>query len=270
MRTWQYVKQGLDDIVEKYRDPVTGRLRLDSRGRAINNLRSTLLRELDGLNPDYASARRVFAGHSEMLDAVNLGRRFANGDIDMVSRRFNELSPSEQDMFRVGAVREIRRTIDKSQDGADIYRRIFGSPEKRERIRLLFRDPREYDAFNWIMNLERETTRTTRMVIGGSPTARIQAEQNDLISGALEDAVRGNGLVSMARNAAVRMISRARGINEDSAASIADYLFSQNPQNSQIDPATISRMLIHAAGRRELTSAASRGTAVSSAPTQKK
>src|SRR5437764_11754862 len=29
-------KRGLDDIVEKYRDPTTGRLALDQRGRAVD------------------------------------------------------------------------------------------------------------------------------------------------------------------------------------------------------------------------------------------
>jgi hypothetical protein len=267
MRTWDFMKRGLDDIIEKNRNPLTGRLELDESGRAINGLKNTLLRELDGINPDYAAARRSYAGHSEMLDAVNYGREFAKGDIDVLSQRISEMSPSEQDMFRVGAVREFRRTIGKSQDGADIVRTMFGSPEKRARLRMLFRNPEEFQTFQRIMEMERETTRTARTVTGGSPTGRIAAEQDDLMSGALEDAVRGNGPVAMARNAAVRMISKAKGINEDVAERIATYLFNPNPQSAAPDTAMINGLLEQAAARRFGTSTATRALPVAAAPT---
>lgn len=267
MRTWDYVKRGLDDIIEKYRNPTTGRLQLDEAGRAINGLKSSLLNELDGINPDYAAARRAFAGHSEMLDAVNLGREFAKGDIDFVTRRFTEMSPAEQDMFRVGAVRELRRTIGKAQDGADITRILFGSPEKRGRVEMLFRDPEEFQVFQRIMEMERETTRTARMVNGGSPTGRITADQNDLMMGAIEDAVAGNGPMAMARNAAVRMISKAKGINEDVAARIAEYLFNRNPGTpAGMDADLINSLIEQGARRRSATSATSRALAVGAAP----
>lgn len=269
MRTWDYMKRGLDDILEKNRNQLTGLLELDESGRAINGLKSTLLRELDGINPDYAAARRSYAGHSEMLDAVNFGREFAKGDIDVLAQRVSEMTPAEQDMFRVGAVRELRRTIGKSQDGADIVRQMFGSPEKRARLQMLFRTPDEFQTFQRIMEMERETTRTARMVTGGSPTGRIAAEQDDLLSGALEDAVRGNGPIAMARNAAVRMISKAKGINEDVAERIASYLFNQNPQAAAPDPAMINGLLEQAARRRFGASTTGRTLSIGSAPTSR-
>lgn len=269
MRTWDYMKRGLDDILEKNRNQLTGRLELDESGRAINGLKNTLLRELDGINPDYAAARRAYAGHSEMLDALNLGREFAKGDIDVVAQRISEMGPAEQDMFRVGAVRELRRGIGKAQDGADIVRQMFGSPEKRQRLQMLFRTPEEFQTFQRIMEMERETTRTARMVTGGSPTGRIAAEQDDLLSGALEDAVRGNGPVAMARNAAVRMISKAKGINEDVAERIASYLFNQNPQAAAPDTAMINGLLEQAARRRFGASTAGRALSIGSAPSSR-
>lgn len=269
MRTWDFMKRGLDDIIEKNRNPVTGRLELDESGRAINGLKNTLLRELDGINPDYAAARRSYAGHSEMLDAVNLGREFAKGDIDVIAQRISEMSPAEQDMFRVGATRELRRTIGKAGDGADIVRTMFGSPEKRARLEMLFRTPEEFQTFQRIMEMERETTRTARMVTGGSPTGRIAAEQDDLLSGALEDAVRGNGPVAMARNAAVRMISKAKGINEDVAERIASYLFNQNPRAAAPDTAMINGLLEQSARRRFGASTAGRTLSIGSAPSSR-
>lgn len=269
MRTWDFMKRGLDDIIEKNRNQVTGRLELDESGRAINRLKGTLLRELDGINGDYAAARQSYAGHSEMLDAVNLGRDFGKGDIDVIAQRLSEMTPAEQDMFRVGATRELRRTIGKAGDGADIVRTMFGSPEKRARLEMLFRTPEEFQTFQRIMEMERETTRTARMVTGGSPTGRIAAEQDDLLSGALEDAVRGNGPVAMARNAAVRMISKAKGINEDVAERIASYLFNQNPQAAAPDTAMINGLLEQASRRRMGSQVGGRVLSIGAAPTSR-
>ena len=64
MRALDAAKQGLDDMLEKYRDPTTGRLNLDSQGRAIEKLRQSFVSNLDAVNPDYASARAAYAGPS--------------------------------------------------------------------------------------------------------------------------------------------------------------------------------------------------------------
>ena len=56
-QTLDYVKRGLDDLVEANRDPVTRRLHLDEAGRAVNDVRAGLVREVDRLNPAYAKAR---------------------------------------------------------------------------------------------------------------------------------------------------------------------------------------------------------------------
>src|SRR3546814_19291831 len=68
MRTLDYIKRGLDDVLERYRDPTTGRLVLDNTGRAIDQTRRALLDELDNINPDYAKARAAWAGPSQNLD----------------------------------------------------------------------------------------------------------------------------------------------------------------------------------------------------------
>lgn len=259
MQAWDYMKRGLDDILEKYRNPITGRLTLDEAGRAIQKTKSELLGNLDATNPAYAEARKVFAGHSEMLDALHLGQDVFNGDIDEGAKRFASLSAAEQDMFRIGGVKALRTLIEKSPDGSDIVRRIAGSPDRRARIAMLFKDPAEYQVFNHIMELERETTKTTRMVTGGSPTGRIAAEQSDLMVGAVEDAFHGRGPMGMAMNAARRMLTRAKGVNEETANHIASYLFNPNPKAAQaIDPALVQSIIDATRGRRGAASMAGR------------
>jgi hypothetical protein len=52
-----YVKRGMDDVIEGYRDAVTGKLNLDTEGRAINNTLRSFHQAFDAANPDYAAAR---------------------------------------------------------------------------------------------------------------------------------------------------------------------------------------------------------------------
>lgn len=253
MQSWDYMKRGLDDVLEKYRNPVTGKMQLDEAGRAVLGVKNSLLTELDRINPSYAEARQSFAGHSEMLDALHLGQNFASGDADMVAQRFHSLSEGQQDMFRLGAVNKLRTDINKSPDGSDIVRRLFGTPDRRARIALLFKDPGEFQTFQHIMELERETTKTKNVVSGGSPTGRIAAEQSDLAVGALEDAMRGHGPAAMAMNAARRMLTRSRGINEETAGRIASYLFNPDPKSASqtIDPQTIKDIISASRNRGE-------------------
>jgi hypothetical protein len=56
-QTLDYLKRGLDDVVNQSREPLTGRLVLDEAGNAVNSTRKTFLNFMDDNNPDYAAAR---------------------------------------------------------------------------------------------------------------------------------------------------------------------------------------------------------------------
>lgn len=58
-QTYDYVKRGLDDVLETYRDPVTRKLNLDEEGRAVQNTLHALRGELTSLNPKYRTALRA-------------------------------------------------------------------------------------------------------------------------------------------------------------------------------------------------------------------
>lgn len=242
MRTWDYIKRGLDDEIEKYRDTTTGRLVLDENGRALVTLRKQLLDALDAANPDYKAARSVFAGHSELLDALHLGRAFARGDEEVVASRFGKLSQPEKDMFRIGAVRELKGMIDRAPDGADVVRRIFGSPERRNRLAMLFDTEDQFREFAQRMELERETSRTRHFVLGNSQSLRISADQDDLLSDAVTHIIGGGSMWSAIRGVGARAWNAAKGLDEETAGKIAEYLMGQNP-DLVLPPAQHARIL---------------------------
>lgn len=230
MERLDWIKRGLDDVLEQYRSPLTGKLILDESGRAIQKAKNQYLTLLDKANPTFRRAREAFKGPSEYLDAIADGRSFANGDIELITRRFSDpkYTKGERDMFRVGAMREIRGLIDKGADGADKVRTLFSSPAKRERLRAMFEDNAEFDDFSRVLGLESKAVKTARVVTGGSPTGRIAAEQDDLMANSVLDFAQGN-VTSGLRGVASRYLTRARGINEPTAEALADSLFNSNP-----------------------------------------
>jgi Transglycosylase SLT domain len=69
------VKRGYDQVLEQYRDPTTGRLVLDPTGNAINNMRAAYVQKMRDAFPQYADALDKWAGPSQDMDALSMGRR---------------------------------------------------------------------------------------------------------------------------------------------------------------------------------------------------
>lgn len=231
MRGADAAKRGLDDLVEGYRDPVTGLLRLDQRGRALNNLRGAYVDYLDQINPDYASARAAWSGPSASMDALNMGRAALNKDAEVTAGNVARLSPNDRQFFLSGVTRALQDKIGAAQDGADATRKIFGNSLIRNRIAAAFDDPEAFDEFARQMGNEAQFAATKNEVLKGSQTARRVAGQTD--SGALTLGVGHNVLSGNFGNAAAQG-AHALGQflerpSERQLAAQSRLLFTQNP-----------------------------------------
>ena len=71
LETWDQIKRGFDSLLESktYRNEITQRL--NQKGRAVNEMRVRLLKELDkatgGEKSIYAQARKIYAGDAEVV-----------------------------------------------------------------------------------------------------------------------------------------------------------------------------------------------------------
>jgi hypothetical protein len=164
-------KRGLDNILEQFRNPVTGKLDLDSRGRAIEAVRKAYVEHLDTLNPDYAAARAAWAGPSQALDAMALGRRIVTEDNRAITRMLDGMSPTEREFVQAGVVDAVRRTIATAPDAADAVKRIFGNNFKRDALAALFDDPAQFAAFQRRMEAETKFFMTQTNIMGNSLSA---------------------------------------------------------------------------------------------------
>ncbi|MES0385433.1 MAG: hypothetical protein ABUJ98_12695 [Hyphomicrobium sp.] len=229
MPTIDFIKRGLDDIVEQARDPITRKIVGDS-ARSVANVRGELLSIVDEINPTYATARAAFAGPSGSLDALNLGRRFARGDPEILTKQLDRLTPNDQAFFRAGVAEGLRDLVLRTPDGVNAARRLAGNELMRERLRSVFPDEESANEFIRQMLNEGEMFRTRQTVLGGSPTARIQAEQSALAGPAADvalDVATGTPGVGALRGVARSIMGGGGRPDPALTAELGRQLFSQ-------------------------------------------
>lgn len=230
-QTWDYIKRGLDDVLEAYRDKTTGKLALDTEGRAINDTRKALIAELDRLNPVYAQARAAWAGPTQAMDAMQRGRMFARGDEEVTQKIVQGLSPGDREFFREGVLREIQAMTDRGADGINKARQLVAVPKTREALKAVFPDEGSYRAFLQTLIGENRMALTKNAVLGGSQTAQRLANQGGLNTdavGVVSEAVQGRPFGAF-RAALNTVVDRFGKMPQEQRDVLSRMLFSTDP-----------------------------------------
>ncbi len=171
MRTLDAAKRGLDNMLDQYRDPTTGRLNLDQKGRAIDQVRQSYLKELDSLNPDYAAARQAWSGPSQSMDAMRRGGDVFNRQPEQIADNIKNLAPGDQDFFLLGARDALAKRIAQTSAGGNEALRITGNQQVQNQIKALFpNDPQAATSFLGRAQLESQMYRTMNNTLGNSRT----------------------------------------------------------------------------------------------------
>jgi len=190
-----YIKRGLDDVVEKNKDSTTQRL--SAQGVAASGLRRSFINEADSIAPLYKAARDAYAGPASLRSALIDGRKMLKSSkvrIEDVSRTVDAMNSSEKEFYRAGILQGI---VDILQDGvADTnrVRRLVRSNSLRDKLRASFDNPEMADSFiEELIEMEELSGRVQRVSpTTGSLTAsrmagrrdfgKIQADRNALLS----------------------------------------------------------------------------------------
>jgi hypothetical protein len=226
-----YAKRALDDMAES-----AARSGNKQEARAIRGTIKSLLKELDMQIPEYAQARAAFAGPKSLDDALDVGRKFMREDAEDIASTLSQMTPSEKEFFRIGAIREIRDLVLSKSDTANAYRAIFDSPLKREKIRALFPDNKSFAKFQRAMLGEARMFETQTKALANSSTANKLSGVQDLEMdpGTLVDAVTGSPTVTTINVVKTWLRRHAPSIkNEKMRDEIAEMLFNANPQDQQ-------------------------------------
>ncbi|MEP0150013.1 hypothetical protein [Roseibium sp.] len=166
LRFWDQVKRNLDDEIGTA-------MKAGNRSRAadIQSIRSRLVQKLDGLVPEYQTARRGAAAAFGAEDAVEAGRNFARQtrNVPEMERAIAKFNPAEKKAFEVGYASEIVDKVRSTNDRVNAIR-MFKSPEMRQKFELALgpQKTRELEAF---IRVE-DATDKIRGALGNSTTAR--------------------------------------------------------------------------------------------------
>jgi len=212
VQTLDYVKRGLDDIVEGYRDPVTRQLNLDESGRAISNLRQNYVSEVDRLYPEsYAKARQAYQGPAREREALDLGRKSLNASAEEIDRMVARLSDAERQQFALGHRWAMTEALERKGDAADKVLGLLGTERKRRSLGMVHSGNANLPRFMSTMGDEAAAAETYRAVNTGSQTASRLAddalvEDSSLLEDIASEAIRGGqngwtGLVATGLNA---------------------------------------------------------------------
>lgn len=197
-KTLDYLKRGLDDVVEKYRDPVTKTLNLDTAGRATNNTRADFVKFMDRQNPAYAEARAAWGGPTQSLSALNDGAASLNLAPADAYAQLSRLSPGDQALFRQGAMDAYARQIGNTSLGGNEALSVMGNATKQQRLLALAKDNDSYMAAMKALADEKKMFDLKNSTLGGSQTAARLAED-----GASPGGHGGGSIMALAGNAAL-------------------------------------------------------------------
>lgn len=171
LQFWNQVKINLDGEIGK-----AVRAGDKTLARDLTGLKTKLVGALDNAVPDYKSARQGAAAFFDAEDALDAGKKFVtqNRKNAEVAAALKKMSPAERTTFAVGFASELKDAIKQSGDSTNVIKKLFGSEQAREKIRMALGD-KAFKEFEQFVKVENSID-MLRGAMGNSKTAQFLAE----------------------------------------------------------------------------------------------
>ena len=181
-------KRGLDRIIERETDNITGKI--SSEGRKAANIKRAVLQKADEISPDYAAARQAWAGPTAAINAMQDGTRLFSTRSEQIVRDINRMGASEREAFMIGALDAVNQRLGRTTDVQDATRQFLTGNAQDQIRAALTASGKPADEVKEISDalfkgIEREAqmARTRNLMTGGSPTAPLTASEADFRQG---------------------------------------------------------------------------------------
>jgi hypothetical protein len=164
VQPWDVMKEALGDRIG-----AAQRAGQNSAARDFTRLKNDLTGAIDAAVPVYAQARQVFAGHSELNDALEAGAKAFAPSVprEALQREYAALgTDGERQMYRLGFV---------NPEGGDKAKLLMGNRAIREKISAIAPDTASREDFFGRLGTESQMFRTAA-TLGNSATAGRLAE----------------------------------------------------------------------------------------------
>jgi hypothetical protein len=220
------IKKGLDAVIEKETDAVTGKM--TSHGANVAKVKKEFNDLIKHYNEDYRLANSKFAESEGLKSAYRDGLDYMKMDDKELISILKKMKPAEKEAFRVGMLSQIRDKYAKFA-GVDATSLVFKTPRQKTALRYAFDKQSQFDDFVAQVDAQKQLLKTNKRVTGGSATQSNIIETED--AGLIQDVlpmVTGNW-ASAATNLARRGASRAGGLSPAKAEALQNILFNPHP-----------------------------------------
>jgi len=168
-------KKAMDDLIGK-----AIRNGENQKARNLIQAKNSMLKEVDEAIPEYAEARRLYAGRASLDSAFELGQTFIKptAKVRDIKAEVEMMTPLEKHYYKLGVKRGFQDIAETENVSRDLVNKYFKKGGSGDKLKILFDDDESYNSFiNTIQN-ETDFSVTKNIVTGGSNTAR-RLEQMD-------------------------------------------------------------------------------------------
>lgn len=227
------IKRGLDTLIDKQTDAVTGKM--TPLGKIYVAKKNEFLNAIDAAVPEYKAARSAYAGDTESITAIKLGRQVINASDDQwrdITKQLAAMPPSNRGLAAFGVLDELGLKLDASaqQVGtrAPDLTQLLTKVRNAKRIEQFIPSMAERKLYRERLEALQSKATVKNAVLGGSRTAPLSAEMQDLTGGAtsgeLSSLAAGNPAPAIARGVQQWILNKRSGITEDVAKEMASKL----------------------------------------------
>lgn len=221
-----YLKKAIDDRV---------RVTKGNERRIFSSAAEKLRGEVDKQVPVYEQARKIFGDEAKRLEALELGQSvFKDSKKGVnVEKIFENMTPEQKEMFRLGSANEMFRIMDNVSDtlegrpGSGLINKIYSTPIQKRTVDMIMESPQAARNFRRMLEAERSYVESANKALSNSSTARRLAQQADQAMDVSEAAEIASGRISGFLNAAKRILS-GKGPDEIARSELGRILTTQN------------------------------------------
>lgn len=177
-RTADYLKRFLDDQVNRLaRRADTETFKAAEFGQ-VKALRDSIRERMRATNDEYGQYLDAYRGSSEMIDSLAEGRKYRDLDPEEITADQGERSTAAQELFRVGAARDLLDTLNSTKDRANPASRILNSPEERAQLAATGVPAENMARLNRSVEQERQLNLLPAELSGAQTAQRMAAAQD--------------------------------------------------------------------------------------------
>lgn len=190
--SWQsldYIKRGLDDVVQANRSANMGSL--DNSGRLTNNTLQEFLGIVDPLSGGtFPAARGAYAGPMQERGFLKAGQKAVTANPNQLGVDINGLSPQRLEQMRMGFTGQTVDNAEKLSNSTNPFRTL-NTPAMEQRLTTMFGENPSVAQLLLQRDLEGQLASSNNRLVGNSMTAERQvADQgfagSDILGPALE------------------------------------------------------------------------------------